>query len=443
MLKRKVTDRLKAWKNKHGGKCLIISGARQVGKTYIVREFGKAEYDSYIELNFIEDPGLSSIFKGSLAANDILAGIRLYRPESRIVPGSTLILLDEIQECESAITALKFLAADSRIDVIATGSLLGLNYKGHTSYPVGSVEYLDMHALDFEEFLWAIDVDGDIIAGLRRHFEEKTPVPEGIHLRMMAYLRQYMVTGGMPEAVSAFIPQFDHAAADAVQRRIYRDYLADIARYADPNIKIKAEKCYRSIPLQLSKENHKFQYSVVEHRGTAKKFESSLDWIINADMAAPVMNVSVPSYPLAAYAADDNIRLYPTDIGMLICTYDFSLKKALLADEEFSGKDLSDPVLTTAKGGLYEALIADILIKNGHRELHFYRNETGTIEMEFLLEGPEGVIPAEVKAGRNGTRSLNSLLENSDIRFGYKLADRNVGVSGKKITLPLYMAMFL
>ncbi|MDO5444725.1 MAG: AAA family ATPase [Eubacteriales bacterium] len=443
MLKRKIQVQLEEWKRTRNDKCLVITGARQVGKTYIVRKFSEENYASYIELNFIENPQLANIFRDRLSADSILSAIRLYFPEKEIIPGNTLLLLDEIQECSNAITALKFLAADSRIDVIATGSLLGLRYKGNTSYPVGSVDYLSMHALDFEEFLWAVGVSGEIIEQLRFCFHEKTPVPYAVHSKMMEYLRQYMVTGGMPEVVEKFVTEHDYYAADVIQRRIYRDYLADIARYADPNIKIKAEKCFRSIPLQLSKENHKFQYSVVEHRGNAKKFESSLDWIVNADMAAPVMNVSRVEYPLAAYAIDDNLRLYNTDIGFLICTYDFSLKKALLEDEDFFDSTLANPVLKTAKGGLYEALVADMLIKNGHEDLFFFRNEPGTVELEFLLNSPSGVLPVEVKAGRSGTKSLNSLLKNEDILFGYKLADQNVGIKDKKITLPLYMAMFI
>ena len=443
MLKRKVYAQLEEWKNKRRDKCLVITGARQVGKTYIVRKFGEAEYASYIELNFIENPGLSAIFRDNLSAESILTGIRLNFPGKRIIPGETLILLDEIQECAGAVAALKFLAADSRVDVIATGSLLGLNYKTSMSYPVGSVDYLDMYSLDFEEFLWALAIDDDFIVQLRKYFDNRASVPFGIHSAMMSYLRQYMVIGGMPEVVNTFVEERDYYAADEVQRRIYRDYLADIARYADPNIKIKSEKCFRSIPLQLSKENHKFQYSVVEHKGNAKKFESSIDWIINAGMATAVLNVSRIEYPLASYAIDDNIRLYNTDIGLLICTYDYSLKKALLEDTDFTDESLGNPVLKTAKGGLYEALVADMLIKAGHSSIFFYRNEPGTVEMEFLLDGSSGVVPIEVKAGRNRSKSLNSILKNEDIMCGYKLADQNVGIKDKKITLPLYMTIFL
>lgn len=441
MLKRKVMEQLVLWKNKDNKKCVIISGARQVGKTYIVRAFAREQYQAYFELNFLENPELTHIFEGSLNADTILTGIRMYYPDVKIEVGQTLIFLDEIQECPNAVTALKFLAADQRIDVIASGSQLGMIYNRVTSYPVGSIEYIDMTALDFREFLWAVGIDDDMIELVRGYFTERREVPLAIHNQMMSYLRQYMVVGGMPEVVSTFLEERDYFAADQVQKRIYRDYLADIARYAEPAIKIKAENCYKSIPFQLSKENHKFQYSQVERKGNARKFETSIDWILNAYMAVAVPNVSYVEYPLEAHAIENNFRLYPSDIGLLIGMYDFSLKKAILNDNV--DEIPSDLVLRTAKGGLYEALAADILIKSGHRKLFFYRNKAGTVELEFLLERPEGVIPVEIKAGRKGTKSLNNILKKDEIRWGYKLSSQNVGVVDKKVTMPLYMVMFI
>ena len=442
MLRRKIMDNLIAWKGKNGKKALIVSGARQVGKTFIIREFGKEQYRSFIELNFIENPSLSRIFQDSLRADDILEGIRLYFPGVQIAEKQTLLFLDEIQDCPNAITALKFLAADERIDVIASGSALGMVYNRVTSYPVGSVEYLDMNSLDFEEFLWALQIGEESIQGLKKRCHEREVVPGAIHAQMMKYLKQYMVIGGMPEVVDTFVKSRDYLAADAIQRRIYRDYLADIARFASPDLKIKAENCYKSIPLQLSKENHKFQYSLVEKKGTSRKFESSLDWIVNAGMAIPVYNVKYIEYPLQAHRMEKSLRLYPNDIGLLICIYDYSLKAALLEENDLEGKP-EHIILKTAKGGLYEALAADMLIKRGYKNLFFHRNESGTAEIEFLIENEDGVVPIEIKAGRAATKTLNRLLEKEDIKYGYKMSSGNVGVAGKKITLPLYMMMFL
>ena len=440
MLKRKALLQLKKWKEAGEKKSLIVSGARQVGKTYIVREFGK-EFGSFIELNFLEQPDLCRIFKGNLDPDTILMGVRLSRPEANVIEGDTLLFLDEIQECPEAITSLKFLAADPRLTVVASGSALGMDYNRVTSYPVGYVSYLEMTALDFEEFLWAMHVGDDIIEHIREHFESLTPVEEVLHDRFMQLFRQYMVLGGMPEVLNAFLEKKDFHAAWETQKRIYRDYLADIARFASPAEKLKAERCYRSIPAQLMKDNHKFQYGVVEKKGTARKFESSVDWLLSAHMAVSVKNTGFVEYPLQLHEIDDSFRLYPSDIGLLICTFDFSLVKAILADDS---EDMTDSlILKTAKGGLYEAAIADILTKSGHRDLHFYRNEGGTAEMEFLLEGGAGVVPVEVKAGRKKAKALDNLLKKEDIQKGYKLAAQNIGAVDKKVTLPLYMALWL
>ena len=232
-------------------KSLIVSGARQIGKTYIVREFGK-EFSSFIELNFLEQPDLCRIFRGNLDSDTILLGIRLSKPDVTIVEGDTLLFLDEIQECPEAITALKFLAVDPRITVVASGSALGMEYNRRASYPVGYVHYLEMTSLDFEEFLWAMSLEeDDIIEHVMNHFRMLTPVEDVLHNGFMQYFRQYMVLGGMPEVLNTFLEKKDYHAAWEVQKRIYRDYLLDIARFASPAEKLKAEKCYRSIPAQL------------------------------------------------------------------------------------------------------------------------------------------------------------------------------------------------
>lgn len=442
MLKRKIDDFLINWKSKRENKTLIIDGARQIGKTFSVRNFGAA-YQSFYELNFLERPELKQIFSDNLDSESILTGIKLYLPGVIFNEGNTLVFLDEIQECPEAITALKFMAADSRYDTIASGSALGIAYRQTASLPVGSTEYYDMHSLDLEEFLWALGVEQSLIKELKELFETRTEVPGAIHLRMMEMLRQYMVIGGMPEVVNSFIQNHDYSECDKIQRRIYRDYIADIALYASPDIKIKAENCYKSIPLQLSKENHKFQYKIVQHKGSARIFESSMEWLVRSHFVIPVNNVTRIEYPLKGFHIDNNLRLYPNDIGLLICTYDISIKQALLANNETVDTVSQNIIVRTAKGGIYEALAADILTKNNHEDLHFYRNEPGTVEIEFLIESSEGVVPIEVKAGRTGSRSLTTILKSDDISCGYKFASQNVGVDGKKITMPLYMLMFV
>ena len=436
MLRRDVIDEIKKWKDDSKRKCLVIRGARQVGKTYAVQRFGVEEYESFVEINFLENPSMKNIFSGDLDSKTIRTNISLYIPESRIIPGKTCLFLDEIQECPEAITSLKFLAKDKDFDVIASGSMLGIDYKRPTSYPVGSIHYIDMYSLSFKEFLYAAGVMDEIIDSLRSYFENETMVPWAIHDRIMELLRLYIIIGGMPEAVSLYFEKSSISDADKKVREILDDYRYDIAHYAKADVKIKAEECYFSISRQLSKENHKFMYSNVEKGGTARKYGSSIDWLKGAYLVLCVYNTSGYDIPLNARRIDDNFRVYPTDIGLLMGMFDYSVKEQIIHPEN---KLLGG----MAKGGIYEAVVADMLIKNGHKELFFRKNETSTFEIEFLIEKSEGVIPIEVKAGNSRSKSLDNLLKRDEIPYGYKLIDGNVGISGKKKTMPLYMAMFI
>ena len=441
MLKRKILAELESWKDKENKKSIVLRGPRQVGKTTAVRCLGE-KYDSFVEINFYERPELKRIFAGNLDVDTMLLNISALLHGIRLIPGKTLILLDEIQECPEAMTSLKFWTADNRFDVIATGSSLGIEFKTGTSYPVGSIETKVMYSLDFEEFLWANDVDAKVIEFVHDCFINREKVPPAIHDRMMKLQREYMVIGGMPAIVQEYISNHDMNEVDRLQRQIYNDYINDIAHYAPPAIKIKAEKCYRSIPDQLSKDNHKFQYKIVEEKGTAQKFENSIDWLTASFLSIPVYNLSTVDFPIESYKQEDCFRLYPTDIGLLMAAYPFVLKGALREDDdvEAAAKNI---VIRTAKGGLYEALAADMLIKRGYTRLFFLKDAKSTREIEFFITNDDGIIPVEIKAGRSKANSLGRLLENELIPYGYKLASQNVGVSGKRITLPLYMLMFL
>ena len=436
MLKRKIYQDLLAWKSRENKKCLIISGPRQIGKTFIVEQFAQREYERFININFLLNSSAHSIFESNLDAYTIRTNLTLYMGV-RIEPKKTLLFLDEIQECPNAITALKFLLKDKDIDIIASGSALGIAYKNVNSFPVGSVEYLDMYSLSFEEFLMANHVGQDVFDVLKNCFEKREKVPLAIHEKMMEYLRMYLVIGGMPEVVQTFIDNKDYAQVDYIQKRLYRDYRMDIAHYADAGIKMKAEQCYTSIPIQLQKENHKFQYSVIEKKGTARKFESSVDWLLRAGIACAAYNVSDISFPLKQFINRDHFRLYMTDIGLLVGTYDMHIKSALLEEDD------NNVILKTAKGGLYEALAADFLIKKGYQDLFFYRNQNGSIEMEFLLESSKGILPIEIKAGRNRSKSLRKLLEREEINKGIKFSNQNMGEVDNQITAPLYMMLFI
>lgn len=435
MLKRKIMQDLIDWKNKKDKKCLLVQGARQVGKTYIIEEFGKTEYEEMIVINFKETPDASSIFTGNLDVNTLIMGLRFRYPEKKLTPGKTLIFFDEIQECEEAITSLKFWSIHKSYDVIASGSMLGIDYKRASSYPVGYVDYLQLHALDFEEFLWARNISPDMLQHLEGYYQKREQVPVAIHEKMMQLFREYMAIGGMPEVVQHFIDTEDFREADKIQRDLLRGYQYDIAHYASADEKVKAEKCYLSLSKQLlDKENHKFQYKEVESGGRAQKYYSSIDWLVRADLINLCRLVTDVMYDLDDYAREDFFRAYTSDLSLLIAMKDFGLKQHII----------EDTLTKTTRGGLYECAVANILQKKGH-SLYFYKNETTGKEIDFLIQSEGRVIPIEVKSGNTRATSLKWLKKkNPEIEVSYKFISGNVGESEEGIiTLPLYMAMFL
>lgn len=433
MLRRKIYDKLLAWKNNKGKKdAILLRGVRQCGKTYIVREFGKREYKNFIEINFIERPDMQAVFSGNLDVDNMVQQIKLSMPGCQFIPGETLLFLDEIQDVPNARTSLKFWTQDGRFDCIASGSLLGMDYKNEVSIHVGYEQQLIMRTLDFEEFIWALGAEVNLKEMLAPYVDGAKRVPEAMHNSLNKYLQEYMVVGGLPEVVDTYIATKDFYQVHLLQEKILRDYQDDIAKYALNQDKIKAKQCFLSIPRQLSKENHKFQYSVVEKKATARKFTSSLDWLHNAGLIDFAYNVNSPWFPLKAHVKEDQFRVYLCDIGLLVAMYGYQLKIALLSDA------LEGP----AKGGIYESLVADILAKRGE-ELYYYKKEDSTLEIEFILERDCKLVPVEVKARKGSTRSLNELLKMDNIEIGYKLTAQNTGVVEKKITLPLYMAAII
>ena len=432
MLKRKFTGFLLDWRTKKKNECLLIKGARQVGKTYIVEEFGKTQYKSFIKLNFYEHPEYSKIFEGTLSAEEIYKRMSLYIPEIKFIEKNTLIMLDEIQECPNARTAMKFLAIDSRYDVIATGSLLGIQFKDISSIPVGYERQITMHSLDFEEFLWALGVSEESIAYLGEFYEKKEQIPEAVNGKILSYLRIYMAVGGMPEAVNEYIKTGNFGSVHEVQQKILDSYKDDVLKYASNSEKPKIKACFESIPRQLAKENTKFQYSVVKKGDTAKKYSGSIDWIVSANIADKIHNVSLPVLPLSAYEREEQFKIYVHDIGLLIAMYGFEMKAAVVDDT------LTGP----AKGGIYENLIHTMLARRGYKSSYFHADNNSQ-EIEFLVEKNGSVIPIEVKSHRGTTVSLNTFIDTFNPPYAYKLITGNIGIFEKKITLPLYMAMFI
>ena len=434
-MRRKISAQLRKWSESKNKKCLIVQGARQVGKTYSIERFAEENYEEMVEINFKEIPSAADIFAGDLTVDAMIMAMRFRFPEKKVLPGKCLIFLDEIQECQEAITSLKFWAIDDRYDVIASGSLLGIDYKRASSYPVGYVDFIKMNGLDFEEFLWGLGVTDDMIATLRAYFQKKEAIPEAINTQMMTYFRHYISTGGMPEAVKEYLNSRDFREVDRIQRNLLQGYQYDIAHYANAEEKVKAEKCYLSLAKQLlEKENHKFQYKEVEHGGRAQKYFSSIEWLLRADIISLCKYVTDVKYDLEDYARDDFFRAYTTDLSLLIAMKDFTLKQHIV-ENTLSGN---------TKGGIYECAVADALYKNGY-SLFFYKNETTKRELDFIIQKEGRVVPIEVKSGNTRAASLKAFIKNKDdIEYGYKFIDGNIGINEEGIiTLPLYMAAFV
>ncbi len=439
MLKRKMYDKLLEWKKTKSRECLLIKGARQVGKTYLVRQFGTNEYESFIEINFHMQNSLKVIFEGDRSSEEIYKRITANIPGVKLIPGKTLLFLDEIQKCADARTALKFLAQDERFDVIASGSLLGLAYgqdadkevKEVESIPVGYEKPLMMYSLDFEEFIWAYGYGDDTIDYLHSFYDSKEKIPPDINEKYDSILREYLVIGGMPEVVANFMEFKDFGKVQEIQDKILTSYADDISQHAKGAEKVKVRKCYDSIPRQLARENKKFKYSEVEKKATARKFGDSIQWLHDANMAYICCNTSNPMLPLKAYEKENEFKLYINDTGLLMAMFGFATKQALL-----NGK-----LVGPAKGGIYENFAAETLIKNGYT-LHYYKPDDNS-ELEFVIEKDGEVVPIEVKAGNTATKSLNRFIEEYSPSIAYKLISGNIGQSEAKLTLPHYLAMFI
>lgn len=436
MLKRKIEQRLQEWKRSPNRKPLLIKGCRQCGKTYSVLDFAKKNYKHVVYLNFFENPDYCSVFEGSLEIDNITMLLSaLLGSEAVFEPGNTILVLDEIQECPDARTALKFFHLDGRYDVIGTGSLLGVRGYGKEpkSIPVGYETTIDMSPLDFEEFLWANGISEVVIDSLRKNIRGVTPVPAALHKKMRQLLLQYTVVGGMPDVVQTFI---DTKRLDEVlnmQRDIVRSYEDDMIKYANQKDKSHILECFQSIPKQLSKENKKFQYSVVKKGSTASKYAGSLQWIEDAGIISRCYNLTATELPLDGNAQDDVFKVYMRDCGLFISML-----------EDGTQFDVLQGNLARYKGAIFENLIADMFTKMG-RKLYYFHKNSG-LEVEFVIRYKGACTLVEVKASSGNTKSTKTILahpEKYHVNSAIKLGDYNVGRSGEILTLPLYMAFLL
>lgn len=437
MLRRKIEKTLLDWKNTPNHKPLILKGCRQCGKTFSVLDFAKKNYEHIVYLNFFVNPQYASVFSGSLEVEHITMLLSALMGKDAIFEaGKTILILDEIQDCPDARTALKFFKLDGRYDVIGTGSLLGVKGYGEKepkSIPVGYETVIDMTPLDFEEFLWANGISEQIITLLHTHLQNQTPVPDALHERMRELLLQYAVVGGMPDVVQTFVDTKRMDEVLQLQRDIVRSYEDDMVKYADKKDKAVIKECFQSIPKQLSKENKKFQYSVVKKGATASKFAGSLQWIEDAGIIARCYNLFITELPLDGNADQDAFKVYMRDTGLFVSML-----------EDGTQFDILQGNLLGYKGAIFEGLIADIFSKMG-RKLYYFHKDSG-LEVDFVIRYKGACALVEVKANTGNVKSTKTILRHPEkyhVTQAIKLGDYNIGLSEQILTLPLYMAFLL
>lgn len=436
-LRRKIEEKLLQWKQTSGHKPLIIKGCRQCGKTFSVLRFARNHYKNVVYLNFMEDENYKLAFSQSKAVDNITMNLSAMLPGTKFVSGDTCIILDEIQECPDARASLKFFMLDGRYDVIATGSLMGVkgygNRQSKASIPVGYEHIMEMYPLDFEEFLWAMGVDEDIIKYLNHCKEAVEPVSKAIHQRFCSLILQYAIVGGMPEAVRQFASNANMGEVLHIQRDIINGYEDDMLKYADNNLKANIRECFESIPRQLTKENKKFQYSVVRKGGKASQYQGSLQWIEDAGIICRCYNLFIPNLPLDGNADENVFKVYMADTGLFVSML-----------EDGTQADILNGNLYGYKGAVFENLVADILHKMGRR-LYYFRKDSG-MEVDFVIRYSGEAVLLEVKAKDGNIKSTKTILAHPDkyhVHHAIKLGNYNVGYSNGVLTLPIYMCFLL
>lgn len=442
MFQRKIEKTLEQWKTKANHKPLVIKGCRQCGKTSSVISFAKQNYEHVIYLDFHEHKEYKTFFAGSLDVDTLTLNISFGIKDARFIPGKTCLVLDEIQDCPNARSSLKFFKLDGRYDVICTGSLLGVNgYKTkeekaeeqNASIPVGFEEIVNMYPMDFEEWLWANEIQPQHIDYLHNCLDQEKPINEAIHQRMRQLLLRYVVVGGMPEVVTTFINTNNMNEVQNIQRGIIETYKADMLKYALQEDKAHIRECFDSIPAQLAKENKKFQYATIRKGARSSEYRGSLQWIEDAGIVQRCYNTSITELPLGGNAIPDVFKVYMTDIGLLISMLD-----------EGTAWDIMQGNLLGYKGAIFENLAADILTKMG-RKLYYFQKEGG-MELDFLIRYKGECVPVECKARTGNAKSLQTVLKHPEhyhVNHALKLGDYNVGRNGPILTLPFYMAFLL
>ena len=434
-LERKIDKFLSDWKKNNDRKPLIVKGPRQIGKTESIKRFAQNNYKSVIEINFVTSEKYKMITSDGYDTDSIIKNISLIDPSNKFIPNETVIFFDEIQEFPDIATSLKFFNIDGRFDVICSGSLLGINYKRIESNSVGYKTDYNMYSLDFEEFLWAKGYNDDVINEMLKTMLELKPFSELQHTIFSSLFLDYCVLGGMPAVVKEYIKNKTFEGTLEIQRQLIADYQEDIRKYAVGLDQTRITNVFNSIPVQLAKENKKFQLSKIEKGARFKDYRGCIEWLQDAGMIHMCYCLNNPELPLKGNFDPDKFKIYFCDTGLFVALLDDEAQEDLRANKN----------LSVYKGALYESIVGEALVKSGYG-LYYYKKDNGTLEQDFFVRTSNLLIPLKVKSTNNRSKSLSALVSNekySDIEYGIKLCAGNIGFSNDIYTFPYYCTFLL
>ncbi len=432
---RKIDNFLNEWKEDPDRKPLIVKGPRQVGKTESIRKFASENYESIIEINFVEEPKYEMIISDGYKTADIIKNISLLDPSKKFIDGKTLIFFDEIQKFPDIATPLKFFKQDGRFDIICSGSMLGINYRKIESNSVGYKTDYTMRSMDFEEFLWAKGYDNSFIDNLLEHMKKMKAFNElELNVGHSLFL-DYCVLGGMPAVVREYIVKNTFEGSLETQRQLIEDYKEDIRKYAFGLDQTRIMNVFNHIAPQLAKENKKFQISKVASGARFKDYRGCIEWLIDTGIVNVCYCLNFPELPLKGNYVDDKYKLYFADSGLLVS----------MLDEESQDDLRANKNLGVYKGALYENIVGEALVKSGY-DLYYYKREDSILEEDFFVRTVEALIPVEVKATNGRSKSLRTLINSDrypDIKYGIKFTGGNIGYSDDIYTFPYFCAFLL
>ena len=425
-MKRKIIDKLLQWKNSPYRKPLILNGARQVGKTFILKEFGKLHYENFVYFDTETNLRLREYFETDFTPARIIEYLESVA-QQKIVPDKTLIIFDEIQSSERILRSLKTFCEETPEYHIATaGSLLGVAVnRSNYSFPVGKVDEMDLFPMDFEEYLWALNKDF-LQKEITQHFADCSKMPNALHEECLELFRKYLLIGGMPEAVQTYIKSGSLIDVQNVQSKIVNEYIADMSKYATPQTSVKIRACYNSIPVQLAKENHKFQYRIVQKGGSTTIFGESIEWLDFAGIVLKCQKINNGNLPLAVQVDLSDFKLYMGDVGILAMKSSIPPQLLLQLGED-----------NTYLGYVVENYVAQCFKANKHNLFYWKNDNSG--ELDFVLQIGTDVIPVEVKKGLNTkSRSLTMFQKQYNCPYAIRLSQKNFGFANEIKSVPLY-----